>query len=241
MSCVVYTCHHLADLAPGQTQRGTIDIQAFRSQLDWFGRLGIRFIPMRQLHAWLTGDGALPRRAAVLTFDDAYDSVYEHAFPVLARRGIPFTVFVIAGLIGGVSHFYAGRGGQPRRHLDDRQLISMIESGLVEVGAHGYHHLDLTSARGAALAKELAEAKIHLEDTFKVKIPYLAYPYGNVNETVKQQARHAGYQLAFTTVKSKLVSSNVDRLALPRVNWGRRAGLFKLGKYYLIPWLRSAG
>ena len=241
MSCVVYTCHNVAVLAPGQAERGTIDIRAFGRQLDWLERLGIRFIPMRDLHAWLAGETAIPRRAAVLTFDDAYASIYEHAFPVLEQRGIAFTVFVIAGLIGGTSNFYADRGGQERRHLDRGQLRSLIDSGRVEVGAHGYHHLDLTRTSGDRLEKELSFAKEVLEESLGVEVPYVAYPYGSTTRAVRQQARQAGYQLGFTTRKKKLASTHVDPLAIPRVNWGRRANLFKLYKYYLIPWVRSAG
>jgi peptidoglycan/xylan/chitin deacetylase (PgdA/CDA1 family) len=241
MSCVVYTCHHVAVLAPGQEERGTIDIRAFLHQLQWLDRLGIRFIPMKDLRAWLTGKKTMPRRAAVMTFDDAYASVYDHAFPVLKQRAIPFTVFVIAGLIGKKSNFYAHRGGQKRRHMDCGQLKSLIESGWGEVGAHGYHHLDLTRASGDSLAKELVLAKDLLEESLEVEVPYFAYPYGNTTGAIKQKVRKAGYQLAFTTRKMKLTSANVDLLAIPRVNWSRGANLFKLYKYYLLPWIRSAG
>jgi len=241
MSCVVYTCHNVTALSSGQEQRGTIDIQAFVHQLQWLQRLGIRFIPMKELRAWLVDQKTIPRRAAVLTFDDAYASIYEHVFPVLKQRAIPFTVFVIAGLIGGTSNFYADRGGQKRRHLDRGQLKSLIDSGLVEVGAHGYRHLDLTRTRGADLAKELGFAKDVLEKSLNVAVPYLAYPYGSTTRAVRQKAREAGYQLGFTTRKLKLASADVDLMALPRVNWGRRSNLLNLYKYYLLPWIRSAG
>lgn len=241
MSCVVYTCHQVAALSAGQQPRGTIDIEAFTRQLAWLQRLGVRFIPMTDVKAWLIEQRPIPQRAAVLTFDDAYASVFEQAFPVLRQRAIPFTVFVIAGLIGGTSHFYADRGEPPRRHLDLDQLRSMLDSGLVEVGAHGYHHLDLTRTTGEGLTRELATAKDLLAQSLNVEIPYLAYPFGSTTPAIREAARRAGYQLGFTTRKMKLSSTRVDLFALPRVNWGRRAGLFKLYKYFLLPWVRSAG
>ena len=241
MSCVVYTCHHVAALARGQEEPGTIDIRAFAHQLDWLVRLGVRFIPMKDLQAWLKHRKSIPRRAAVLTFDDAYASIYEHVFPVLKQRSVPFTVFVIAGLIGSESHFYAHRGGSERRHLDHGQLRSLVESGQVEVGAHGYRHLDLTRTDHTELGKELSLAKDLLEKSLEVEIPYYAYPYGRTTPAVQQKTRAAGYQLAFTTRKSKLASADVDPFAIPRVSWSRRANLFKLSKYYWIPGLGSAG
>ena len=35
-----------------------------------------------------------------MTFDDGYRDVYEQAFPVLRRKGIPAAVFVVTDLVG---------------------------------------------------------------------------------------------------------------------------------------------
>jgi peptidoglycan/xylan/chitin deacetylase (PgdA/CDA1 family) len=43
---------------------------------------------------------SLPRRSVVVTFDDGYADVVRHAVPVLERRGIPATVFVVSGSLG---------------------------------------------------------------------------------------------------------------------------------------------
>ena len=40
------------------------------------------------------GDGKLPPRAVLITFDDAYRDFAEHAWPVLRRYGVPATGFV---------------------------------------------------------------------------------------------------------------------------------------------------
>jgi peptidoglycan/xylan/chitin deacetylase (PgdA/CDA1 family) len=241
MSCVVYTTHNVIPLKPGQEERGTIDLHVFINQLKWLTRLGIQFIPISDLCAWLEGRKSLPGQAAVLTFDDALVSIYEHAFPYLKQQAIPFTIFVIAGLIGSESNF--SRHGPEHRlqHLKAGQLRELIESGLVEIGAHSYNHVRLTQIEGEALWRELRTAKDVLEETLNVKVPYLAYPWGNTNAAVVQKAKEAGYRAAFTTQKKKISSRNIDPLLIPRVNWGRRASLFKLYKYYLLPWVRTAG
>jgi peptidoglycan/xylan/chitin deacetylase (PgdA/CDA1 family) len=46
-------------------------------------------------------DGSLPARAVSITFDDGYANNLHVAAPILAARGIPATVFVAAGFIGG--------------------------------------------------------------------------------------------------------------------------------------------
>jgi peptidoglycan/xylan/chitin deacetylase (PgdA/CDA1 family) len=241
MSCVIYTCHNVVPLAAGQEQRGTVDLNNFLHQLRWLQRLGVRFVPMSDLHGWLLGKKRIPRRSAVLTFDDALVSIADHVFPYLKQQAIPFTIFVIAGLIGRESHFSTHSSAPGRRHLDLNQLKMMIDTGLVEIGAHGYHHVNFTKVDGDKLHQEIHLAKDLLEESLAVKVPYLAYPWGNTTETVTQMAKEAGYQLAFTTRKKKLTSNKIDFLRIPRVTWSRRATVFKLGKYYLIPWVRSEG
>jgi len=203
--------------------------------------MGIHIIPMSELQQWLKGQKSIPKRAAVLTFDDAYESVFEYVFPYLKKRGIPMTIFVIADFIGGKSNLYGQRGGRPRRHLNLDQLKTLLQSGLVEVGAHGYRHLNLTRADDDQLRHEICTAKALLEDTLKLEVPYFAYPYGGVTERVSRKVEDAGYRMAFTTRKKKLTSNNIDLLRIPRVNWSRGATLLKLSKYYLIPWIRAAG
>ena len=118
----------------------------------------------------------------------------------------------------------------------------LINTGLVEIGAHGYHHVNFTQVAGdkslAGITPCQRSAGRHLST---VEVPYLAYPWGNTTEAVTQLVKEAGYQMAFTTRKKKLTSKNIDLLRIPRVSWSRRATLFKLSKYYLIPWVRSAG
>jgi peptidoglycan/xylan/chitin deacetylase (PgdA/CDA1 family) len=52
-----------------------------------------------------------------LTFDDGYADVYRHAFPLLSRKGIPFAVFVVTGLVG-----------TDRLHLHDRLYLALARA-----------------------------------------------------------------------------------------------------------------
>jgi peptidoglycan/xylan/chitin deacetylase (PgdA/CDA1 family) len=51
-------------------------------------------ISLDDLLAARRGERALPPRAVMLTFDDAYRDFAEHAWPVLRRHGAPVTLFV---------------------------------------------------------------------------------------------------------------------------------------------------
>jgi peptidoglycan/xylan/chitin deacetylase (PgdA/CDA1 family) len=58
-----------------------------------------RVLPVEQL-AERAGRGVLPRNALAITFDDGYRDNLTHAAPVLARYGLPATIFLATGFIG---------------------------------------------------------------------------------------------------------------------------------------------
>ena len=45
--------------------------------------------------------GDLPPRAVVITFDDGYRSVYEHAYPLLHERSLPATTYLVTAVLDG--------------------------------------------------------------------------------------------------------------------------------------------
>jgi peptidoglycan/xylan/chitin deacetylase (PgdA/CDA1 family) len=53
-----------------------------------------RPVSMLDVLAVQAGHGSLPRRAVLVTFDDAYEDFAEVAWPILRRRGVPVTMFV---------------------------------------------------------------------------------------------------------------------------------------------------
>lgn len=56
-------------------------------------------VPLDDVADALAGRAALPRRAVLVTFDDGYRNVLDVGMPLLAERGIPAVVFVVAGLL----------------------------------------------------------------------------------------------------------------------------------------------
>ncbi len=230
---VVYTLHAISP--PGAApQRGALPLDAFERQLRGLLRLKVRFVRLADVAAWLKGERRLPPLSSVLTFDDGYGCVRELAFPLLDRLGLPRAVFVIAGLVGRYSNFYAEKGGPVRRHLDESELRLMTRNPLVEFGAHGLSHVNLARADPRQLAAETAGAKERLEKLLGTEVRYFAYPYGAVSPRAAEAARDAGYALAFTTVKRK-ITRGAEPLLLPRVNWGRRASTLRLLKHHFLP------
>jgi peptidoglycan/xylan/chitin deacetylase (PgdA/CDA1 family) len=77
----------------------TVSVPTFVEQLEWIGRR-YRFVSLDEIGARLASGVEWTEPVAAVTFDDGYRDVYEHALPVLTRKGIPAAVFVITDAIG---------------------------------------------------------------------------------------------------------------------------------------------
>ena len=76
-----------------------ISTATLEKQLDWIGRR-FEFADPDRMDRWLRGERPTGKPVAIITFDDGYRDVYEHAFPLLRRKGIPAVVFVVTDLLG---------------------------------------------------------------------------------------------------------------------------------------------
>jgi peptidoglycan/xylan/chitin deacetylase (PgdA/CDA1 family) len=66
--------------------------------LDWVARQ-YRLVSLDEIGSHL--ESGLPTgRLAAVTFDDGYRDVYDSAYPLLKRKGIPAAVFVVTDLVG---------------------------------------------------------------------------------------------------------------------------------------------
>ena len=67
--------------------------------LDRIGRR-YRFVSLDELGEALRRGDSTTRDVCAVTFDDGYRDVYDHAVPLLLRKGIPAAVFVVSDLMG---------------------------------------------------------------------------------------------------------------------------------------------
>jgi peptidoglycan/xylan/chitin deacetylase (PgdA/CDA1 family) len=67
-----------------------------QSVIVQLGRDGWEFVSLDEAVRRLAGNGP-SRRFVAITFDDGYRNTLTHAFPLLERHGIPFTVYVPTG------------------------------------------------------------------------------------------------------------------------------------------------
>jgi peptidoglycan/xylan/chitin deacetylase (PgdA/CDA1 family) len=147
-------------------------------------------------------DPPAPRTLAV-TFDDAYRSVHELALPVLARLGLPGTVFVPTAFAGTEAPMAWPGIDQWLGTEHERELIPMsweelreLQAEGWEVGSHTESHPRLPRLEGDALRGELERSRVECEEQLGVPCRSIAYPFGDHSPAVVAAAGAAGYETA---------------------------------------------
>lgn len=226
---VVLMYHNVSETYKG---RGTISPAQFAAHVRVLRENGFNVISANQLAGFLAGRAGVPPNAVVLTFDDGYEGVYRHVFPVLRRYRLPATVFVVGALVG--------RDG----FLTWPELRELVASGLFTVGGHTYdaHRrvptgpatfapasvarlYDLRTGRreteGEYRARMLRDGLVS-QETFRRELgqvsPFFAYPYGAYTPELDVVLKAAGFRYFFTTLHGANVRGT-DRIY--RVNAGK--------------------
>jgi peptidoglycan/xylan/chitin deacetylase (PgdA/CDA1 family) len=182
--------HHVGPLPPNPDifrKDLTVSPELFERTLTQLADREVETVTMADLMEHLAGGPELPKRAAILTFDDGYDDVYEHAFRALQKRGMVGTFFITTDFVE--------RPG----YVTWDQVKEMADAGM-EIAAHSSNHADFAKIGPAELRRQLVEPKAVLEEHIGQKVKFVAYPAGKYNATVMAATRAAGYEAAVTVL-----------------------------------------
>jgi peptidoglycan/xylan/chitin deacetylase (PgdA/CDA1 family) len=141
--------------------------------------------------------GHLQRRI-VITFDDGWRNVFEHALEPLAKNRLRAIHFLVADLLGRTNEWDLPAGEVQEPIMDSVQVRDWLASGH-EIGSHTLTHPFLTRLPRAAAREEISASKKKLEDLFGRPIAHFCYPYGDWNPQIRDLAVESGYRTACTT------------------------------------------
>lgn len=192
--------HRIGETHNAWEARYAIDAIGFSAHMRALAAAGYRAVTIDALVAWLEGGPALPKGAFLLTFDDGFCGVREHALPVLESLNWPFTVFLVSDLIGGQDVWTrsSNPSGQTFPLLNAGEIRDMQERGC-SFHSHTRSHASLPTLDDDGLADQLAGSRHTLSQLLGHEVNYLAYPFGHLDERVEAATRAAGYRAAFST------------------------------------------
>ena len=122
--------------------------------------------------------------AVSLTFDDAWLSQYQNAFPILNAAGKKATLYVNSGTVGTPSY------------MTWENVVEIINGGW-EIGGHGVNHLELPllspAEMQAQIANDYATLQAHGLVPINFATPFGAYDSTIVSEIASYYESHRGF------------------------------------------------
>jgi peptidoglycan/xylan/chitin deacetylase (PgdA/CDA1 family) len=175
----------------------SITPRQLKLQCRWLVEHGYTAITLSQFWRAARGLADLPPNPVILTDDDGDPSARTFA-RILDRYGLVGNYFV-----NNVSPLTRG------------QIRSLAERGSVE--AHTVSHVALSGLDYEGQVAEIAENRAYLEEITGKPVRFLAWPYGDVNESAIKAAEAAGMIAAFGLGGTAAGVDVADPYTVPRI------------------------
>ncbi len=173
----------------------------FEAHMEHIASTGFYLPTWDELSAFIDGRLALPERSVIVTDDDADQSWFDLAVPVVDRLHVLSTSFMITAYRQDAA---PSPYVQRRSHTNDMHRPGANGDGMLVNATPDEIAADLTAS-----AQVLGVAEV------------VAYPFGHYNDTTKQGVAQAGFEMG-RTIEPGTVEIGTDKLALPvvRIDYG---------------------
>jgi peptidoglycan/xylan/chitin deacetylase (PgdA/CDA1 family) len=188
--------HHVGPLAEIRCRGLNVTASAFASQVRTLSALGFESILVSDWIAYTERQAGIPDRPLIITFDDAYASLTDHALPVLERYGFSATVYVPTALVGRTIVCDPGHSDATLAVMTPDDIRAWAARGF-EFGAHTQTHADLSLLGEQAAMREINGSCQDLEAILGRPVTSFAYPYGRANAGTERAVR-ARFSCAFS-------------------------------------------
>lgn len=210
-AATVLIYHHVSNTMPVST---SISPERFVAHMDYLEKNNYKIVPLAELTEKLRKGEELPDKTVAITFDDSYADVYTAAYPILKKRGWPFTFFVNTDAVGSGKIFVTWD-----------QLREMSKHG-VTIANHTTKHdhlVRLNKEESAVqfqerITNDIANAQKKIETEIGSAPKIFAYPFGEYNSDIKSALKKMGF-LAFTQ-QAGVLNTDTDLQTLPRFPFG---------------------
>jgi len=212
-SIVCFVYHRFGDANYPSTN---VSLSDFEAHLKYLKEENYEVVTFQKAMELLKSGNLPDRRAAVITIDDGYESFYKNGLPMLEKYDYPATLFINTETVGGNSY------------MSWDQLADSKEKG-IEIGNHTHSHSYFLNIpkdkRYQTFKMELEKSQNIIQENLG-SAPYtFAYPYGELDEEMKNIVREQGF-LGAAAQNSGVIYSGTDRWKCPR---------FPISEFYSSP------
>jgi peptidoglycan/xylan/chitin deacetylase (PgdA/CDA1 family) len=184
----------------------------FAAQMEWLYGNGYQAISLQDL-----GEGRIPEKPVVITFDDGYASFLFYVLPLMEHYGFKTTL----NIIGRYAGTYIGMN-RPMISWDEYRYLAGI--GLVSFGCHtnNLHTFAKGGVKNASqedLYRDLMSFQETMLREVKMSSDILAWPYGLYNRRSMETAGKAGFKYLLTS-NPGVYRVGQSLREIPRINVG---------------------
>ena len=160
---------------------------AFRRQIKYLHEHNYKFVTVSELINASRSD-----KVVAISFDDAYQSAYTHAYPILKEINTPATIYVITDYVGKDNRWDLNVGNILFQHISWEELQELADNGW-EIGSHTLSHRDLRKLEINDIKREFVESKELLESKLDIVVKSISFPFGKFGRRELETAKAIGY------------------------------------------------
>ncbi|MFH1492689.1 MAG: polysaccharide deacetylase family protein [Candidatus Omnitrophota bacterium] len=153
----------------------------FDKQMQYLSKNNYKIISLSEAANLIKQGSSIPNNLLVLNFDDGYRDFYGRAYTILKKYQFKATVFVIIDSLG------------EKNNLSWEQAQDLAKDDLIDIGAHSLSHRILPLLSREEARKEIFLSKLILETRLNKTIESFCYPYGVLDDSIKELVKEAGF------------------------------------------------
>ncbi|MFH0935506.1 MAG: polysaccharide deacetylase family protein [Candidatus Omnitrophota bacterium] len=194
--------------------RLAVSVRTFERQMRFLKNHRYNVVTLQELADLVRRKNKIPPRTVAITFDDGNKDNYTYAFPILKKYGLPATLFVIVGEVGGLR----------QDKLSWEEVRQMQDSGIFTIGSHALGPEPLTKIKSEEeLRRQIFDSRKILKEQLGKEAEIFSYPEGRFNPEIRRLVIAAGYKAAVTTNPGRDYPDD-DIFALKRLRISENAG-----------------
>lgn len=199
-------------VAPVPEQQYCVTPETLESDLRYLQAHGYETVSPEELVAYTNGNGTLPEKPVMLTFDDGLYNNLSLVLPLLET----YDMCAVVSVVGIFTDEYAPDAphNDVYSYLTWEDLKQMHDSGRITLGSHTYDMHENGTRQGCAktdweteeeyhetLYADLSLMQTRFQEELQIQPAVFAYPYGFVCSESKPVLADLGFQITLTCLE----------------------------------------
>ena len=198
--------HHITE-NPDKAGKYTVLVSEFEKDVRKLKESGYTTVTVKDLIDYVSGNGSLPEKPIMLTFDDGFESFATLAYPIIRKNNIKAVVSVI----GSVTEKYSVTEDHNINYsnLNFDTINELLSQGLVEIQNHSYDMHKSQQGQRKGISKlpsetaeqykeNLTEDLLTVQKILKLKCGItpqcVVYPFGAYSDETTKIIKELGFR-----------------------------------------------